>query len=76
MIEPIIHRLKPQKITVETLKANGKYRRIKGLFNGFLIIYSKYDGDLDNLTATLSGQLIGNRPSGIPEVIDEEGKEL
>ena len=68
MTGPIIVKLKPQKLTVKALKSNGKYKNIKGLFKGMLIIYPEFEDSIMRTTITINGQLIGvTKPWQIPE---------
>ena len=72
MTGPIIVKLKPQKLTVKALKSNGKYKNIKGLFKGMMIIYPKISGDITTLTITINGQLIGaDKPWEMAEELED-----
>ena len=74
MIEqPLVIQLEEQELSVKAKKITGGTKIITDTFNGFLVVYSKEVDDVTtNRIFTITGQLVGDLPGGVPKHKDIE----
>jgi len=72
MTEPIVIKLKSKRLTLEALNSKKKYTKIKGKFDGCLMLYPKAIGRNLDFTSILNGTFEGEYEKYVPDILKKE----